>query len=83
MLSPLALKACGKNVVYFFVYFFFDLMAIFAFGVSGEYPCQSEFIPRFKLQTMLLNVLEVHGITASMKIHRWTNEKKTSIISRW
>ena len=38
------------------------LMAIFAFGVSGEYPCQSEFIPPFKLQTRRLNVLEVHGI---------------------
>ena len=55
------------------------LMAIFAFGVSGEYPCQSEFIPPF-MRTRRLNALEVHGIeTASMKIQRWTNKKITSI----
>ena len=36
------------------------LMTIFAFGVSGEYPCQFEFIPPFKLRTRRLNVLEVH-----------------------
>ena len=54
-------------------------MAIFAFGVSGEYPCQSEFIPPF-MRTRRLNALEVHGIeTASMKIQRWTNKKITSI----
>ena len=46
------------------------LMAIFAFDVNGEYPCQSEFIPLFKLRTRRLNALEVNGITASMKIHR-------------
>ena len=40
--------------------------------------CQSEFIPPFKLQTRRLNVLEVHGITASLKIYRWTNEKITN-----
>ena len=52
------------------------LIAIFAFGVSEEYPCQSEFIPPFKLRTRRLNVLEVHCITTSMKIHRWTDKKK-------
>ena len=41
-------------------------MAIFAFGVNGEYPCQSEFISPFKLRTGRLNVLEVNGITASV-----------------
>ena len=44
--------------------------------------CQSEFIFRLKLRTRRLNVLEGHGIKASVKIHRWTN-KKTIIISRW
>ena len=52
-------------------------MAIFAFGVSGESPCQSEFIPPLKLRSRRLNVLEVHGITASRKIHCWTNKKIT------
>ena len=42
--------------------------------------CQSEFILRLKLRTRRLNVLEVHGIKASVKIHRWTN-KETIIIS--
>ena len=41
--------------------------------------CQSEFIPPFKLRTKRLNVLEVLGITASVKIHRWTNEKITNL----
>ena len=41
--------------------------------------CQSEFIPPFKLRTRGLNVLEVLGITASLKIHRWTNEKITNL----
>ena len=52
------------------------LMAIF-----GEYlvSCQSEFIPPFKLRTRRLNVPEVHGITASVKIHRWTNKKTTNL----
>ena len=50
-------------------------MAFFTFGVSGQYPCQSEFIPPFKLRSRRLNVLEVHDITVSMKIHRWTNKK--------
>ena len=54
-------------------------MAIFAFGVNGEYSCQSEFIPPFKLRTRRLNVLEVHCITASVKIHRWTNKKTTNL----
>ena len=41
--------------------------------------CQSEFIPPFKLRTRRLNVLEVLGITESVKIHRWTNEKITNL----
>ena len=41
--------------------------------------CQSEFIPPFKLRTRRLNVLEVLGITESVKIHRWTNEKMTNL----
>ena len=41
--------------------------------------CQSEFIPPFKLRTRRLNVLEVLGITKSVKIHRWTNEKMTNL----
>ena len=41
--------------------------------------CQSEFIPTFKLRTRRLNVLEVLGITESVKIHRWTNEKMTNL----
>ena len=41
--------------------------------------CQSEFIPPFKLRTRRLNVLEVFGITESVKIHRWTNEKMTNL----
>ena len=41
--------------------------------------CQSEFIPPFKLRTRRLNVLEVLGITESVKIHRWTNEKTTNL----
>ena len=40
--------------------------------------CQSEFIP-LKLRTRRLNVLEVLGITESVKIHRWTNEKMTNL----
>ena len=32
-------------------------MAIFAVGVSGEYPWQSEFIPPFKLRTRRLECL--------------------------
>ena len=59
------------------------LMAVFAFSVSGEYPCQSEFIPPSKLRTRRLNALKVHVTTASMKIQRWTNKEITSIISRW
>ena len=57
------------------------LMAIFAFGVSGEYPCQSEFIPPF-MRTRRLNALEVQGIeTASMKIQCWTNKKNNFYFS--
>ena len=41
--------------------------------------CQSEFIPPFKLRTRRLNVVELHGITASVKIHRWTNKKTTNL----
>ena len=41
--------------------------------------CQSEFIPPFKLRTRRLNVLEVLGITESVKIHRCTNEKMTNL----
>ena len=42
--------------------------------------CQSEFIPPFtELRTRRLNVLEVLGITESVKIHRWTNEKMTNL----
>ena len=41
--------------------------------------CQSEFIPPFKLRTRRLNFLEVFGITESVKIHRWTNEKMTNL----
>ena len=41
--------------------------------------CQSEFIPPFKLRTRCLNFLEVLGITESVKIHRWTNEKMTNL----
>ena len=59
-------------------------MAIFAFSVSGEYSCQSEFIiiPPLKLRWRRLNVLEVHGITASRKIHRWTNTKITYYLAQ-
>ena len=41
--------------------------------------CQTEFISPFKLRTRRLNVLEVHGITASVKILRWTNKKTTNL----
>ena len=54
-------------------------MAVFAFGVNGEYPCECEFISHFKLRTRRLNVLEVLGIAESVKIHRWTNEKITNL----
>ena len=47
----------------------------FSFSVSEEHSCQSEFIPPLKLRSRRLNVLEVHGITASRKIHRWANKK--------
>ena len=43
--------------------------------------CHSEFIPPFKLRTRRLNVLEVHGITASVKIHH--SKKMKQLISRW
>ena len=47
--------------------------------------CQSEFTPPLKLRTRRLNVLEVHGITASVKFHRWTNNNNNNnkLISRW
>ena len=54
ILSPLALKASGKKCCAVFLPF---LMAMFAFGVSGEYPCQSEFIPPFKMPRRRLNAL--------------------------
>ena len=41
--------------------------------------CQSEFIPPFKLRTRRLIVLELHGITASVKIHCWINKKTTNL----
>ena len=41
--------------------------------------CQPEFIFPFKLRTRRLNALEELGITASVKIHRWTNKKKTNL----
>ena len=44
-------------------------MSIFAFGVSGESVLVNLNCTRS------LNALEVHGITASMKIQRWTNKK--------
>ena len=57
-------------------------MAVFAFDVNGEYPCvlSIRIYPfSFKLRTRRLNVLEVLGITESVKIHRWTNEKMTNL----
>ena len=41
--------------------------------------CQSEFIFPFKLRTRRLNALEVLGITASVKIHRWQIKKITNL----
>ena len=56
---------------------------ISAFGVNGKDLCVLSiriiFIPPFKLRTRRLNALEVLGITASVKIHRWTNKKITNL----